>query len=726
MENINRRNFLRLSGLSGTAFILGVSNAAATVETGPVETGHALSLQSTMQPNFTPYIIIEKSGKITLFNTKPDMGQGTFQSIPALIAEELEVSPEQYSVLQTGGESKFGPMQMAGGSMSIRLNYSELRKAGAATREMLITAAGQLWGVPALECYAEKAKVFHKPTGKSIGYGDLVETASKLEVPKNPTLKDAKDFKMIGKAAKRQDIPLKVSGKPIFGIDTEVPGMVYASIEHCPVFGAKLIEYDKTATMKVSGVEQVLEVERVFGVYKSTGVAVIAKNYWSALKGRKALKVNWDYQGNDTFSSESYAKSMRELAKKEGVVDANVGDFDKAFGEAGKKLEAFYETPFVAHASMEAMNCTAHWKEDNKLEIWVSTQVPSDIMRDIPVQFGLKVEDVTLHTAFNGGGFGRRLAIDFVIEAVHLTKALKKPVKMIWTREDDTQLGPFRPPTYSALKGAVSEDGKLVALQHKVISPSIMAFLNPNFDKTKVDETMVEGISHQAYEIPNMKNLFVYADIHVPMFWWRSVTSSTLAFSHECFIDELANAAGKDPMAFRLEMLTKDSDTKRVLQKLKEVSKWDSPLPKGKGRGVAQYEFFAGLGGQVIEVTKLSDNSVKIDKVYAVIDLGTVVNPDTVKAQVEGAVVMGITAAIKNGITFANGKTLQSNFHDNPVLRINEVPEIEVHILAEGGKNIKGVGEPGLPPVAPALANAIFAATGIRVRKMPFDIDNLA
>lgn len=727
--NFNRRNFLRLSGLSGAAFILGVSNANAnTVETRHALSLHALSLPNTLlsEPNFTPYIIIEKSGKITIFNTKPDMGQGTFQSVPALIAEELNITQDQYTILQTGGESKFGGGQMSGGSTSIRLSYNELRKAGAAAREMLVTAASQQWGVSFAECYAEKAKVFHKPSGKSISYGELAETASKLEVPKNPTLKDAKDFNILGKSVKRQDIPLKVSGKPIFGIDAELPGMVYASIEHCPVFGAKLKDYDKIATMKVWGVEQVLEVERVFGVYKTTSVAVIAKNYWSALKGRKALKVNWDYQGKENFSSEEYTKKLHKLAKNEGVIDANIGNFDKVFSETTKKVEAFYETPFVAHSPMEAMNCTAYWKENNKLEIWVSTQVPSDIMRDIPAQFGLKAEDVTLHTAFSGGGFGRRLAIDFVIEAVNLTKAIKKPVKMIWTREDDTQLGPFRPPTFSALKGAISEEGKLVAFQHKVISPTIMSFLNPKFDNTKVDETMVEGISHQAYEIPNMKNAFVFADIHIPMFWWRSVTSSTLAFSHECFIDELALTAGKDPMEFRLEMLSKDSDTKRVLQKLKEVSKWDSPLPKGKGRGVAQYEFFAGLGGQVIEVTKLSNNSVKIDKVYAVIDLGTVVNPDTVKAQVEGAVVMGITAAIKNGITFAEGKALQSNFHDNPVLRINEVPPIEVHILAEDGKNIKGVGEPGLPPVAPALANAIFAATGIRVRKMPFDIDNLA
>ena len=722
-NSVNRRDFLRYAGLSGTAFVLGINHSSAHVETLHAEkTLHATSVPF----NFTPYIIIENTGKITLFNSKPEIGQGTFQSIPALIAEELELSPEQYSVKQTGGESKFGPAQFSGGSFSVRSSYNDLRKAGASAREMLITAASKQWNVAVSECYAKEAKVYHKPSGKSLTYGELAETASTLEVPKNPTLKDAKDFNILGKSVKRQDVPLKVSGKAVFGIDAELPNMVYASVEHCPVFGAKLKDFDKSAAMKVAGVEQVLEVERVFGVYKATGVAVIAKNYWAALKGRKALKVNWDFQGNENFSSQAYTQTLHELAKKEGVIDSNVGDFEKSFGESTKKVEAFYETPFVSHSPMEAMNCTAHWKENNTLEIWTSTQVPSDVMRDIPTRFGLKADDVTLHTAFSGGGFGRRLAIDFIIEAVNLAKALKKPVKMVWTREDDTQLGPFRPPTFSALKGAIAEDGKLVALQHKVISPTIMSFLNPNNDKTKLDGNMTEGISHQAYEIPNMKNLFVYADIHIPMFWWRSVTSSTLAFSHECFIDELAHAAGKDPMAFRLAMLTKESDTKRVLQKLKEVSNWDTPLPKGKGRGVAQWEFFAGLGGHVVEVSKVSNNAVKIDKVYAVIDLGTVVNPDTVKAQVEGAVVMGITAAIKNGITFAEGKVEQSNFHDNPVLRISEVPQIEVHILANGGKNIKGVGEPGLPPLAPALANAIFAATGIRVRKMPFDIDKLS
>jgi isoquinoline 1-oxidoreductase beta subunit len=718
--HVNRRDFLRYTGLSGAALVLGIAPARADGSVGIsnlslLEGGHSLS----------PYIIIETSGKITLFSTRPEMGQGVYQSIPALIAEELEISQDQYTVKQTGGEKQFGGAQFAGGSFSVRSDYFALRKVGAAAREMLISAASRQWNVPESECYAENARIFHRPSGKSAGYGELAESASTLEVPANPRLKDAKDFKLLGKSIKRQDIPLKVSGRAVFGIDVEIPGMVYASVERCPVFGATLKDYDKSASLKVPGVENVVEVEKVFGVYTTKGVAVIAGNYWAALKGRRALKINWDYQGKEHFNSQDYAASLRKMAEKEGVVDVAVGDFDKSFAEATRKIEAFYETPFVSHSTMEAMNCTAHWKEGGKLEVWASTQVPSDTMRDLMVRYNLKEEDVLIHTCFNGGGFGRRLAIDFIIEAVNLSKSIKKPVKLIWTREDDTRSGPFRPPTFSSLKGGISSDGKLLAFQHKVISPSIMAFLNPDFDKTKLDGNMTEGISHQKYEIPNMKNLFVYSDIHVPLLWWRSVTSSTLAFSHECFIDELAHAAGKDPMAFRLEMLTKASDARRVLQKLKEVSGWDVPMAEGRGRGVAQWEFFAGLGGQVIEVTRLSDKSVKIDKVFAVIDLGTVVNPDTVKAQVEGAVVMGITAAIKSGITFANGKTEQSNFHDNPVLRINEIPPVEVHILAEGGENIKGVGEPGLPPVAPALANAIFAATGIRVRKMPFDIDNL-
>ncbi|MBL7814347.1 MAG: xanthine dehydrogenase family protein molybdopterin-binding subunit [Saprospiraceae bacterium] len=719
-KNVNRRDFLRYTSLSSVALILGIPNVKAS------DTAVISNLSDLEEAfNLNPFVMIEKSGKITIFNQRPEMGQGTFQSIPALIAEELGLSQEQFTIKQTGGEKHFGGGQWSGGSSSVRTDYMELRKVGAAAREMLIAAAAKQWNASESECYAKDAKVFHKPSGKSLGYGDLVETASKLNVPKDPKLKDPKDFNILGKSIKRQDVPLKVSGQAVFGIDVEVPNMVYASVERCPVFASKLKDFDKTAALKIAGVEQVVEVERVFYNYKTIGVAVVAKNYWAALKGRKALKVNWDYQGHENFNSKDFSQYLRDLAKNEGVVDKSEGDFDKTFAESNNKIEAFYETPFVSHSTMEAMNCTAHWKDDGKLEIWASTQVPGSVIEDLPAIFGIKAEDITLHTCFNGGGFGRRLAIDFIIEAVNLAKTIKKPVKLIWTREDDTQLGPFRPPTFSAMKGALSPDGKVAAFQHKVIAPTILSFMTPKEDRTKPDGTMVEGISHQAYEIPNMKNTMVFADNHVPLLWWRSVTSSTLAFAHECFIDEMAQKAGKDPLQFRLDMLTKESDTKRVLQKLKEVSKWDMPLPKGKGRGIAQWEFFAGLGGCVFEVTKQSDNSVKIDKVFIAIDLGTVVNPDTVKSQMEGCVVMGITAATQNGITFANGKAEQSNFHNNPVMRISEMPKVEVHILAEGGKTIKGVGEPGLPPIAPALANAIFAATGIRLRKMPFDLSNL-
>lgn len=719
-SNIQRRDFLKFTGLSATAFILGIPSIKADE---PALISNLSNLEDAF--NLNPYVLIERSGKITLFNTKPEMGQGTYQSIPAIIAEELELSPGQYTVQQTGGEKRFGPLQFSGGSYSVRGSYQDLRKVGAAAREMLLTAAARQWNVPESECYAQDAKIFHRPSGKSLGYGELVETASKLDAPQNPRLKDPADFKMLGKSVQRADIPLKISGRAVFGIDVEVPGMVYASVERCPVFGAALKGFDKKMALKVAGVEQVLEVVREYGTYKSTGVAVVAKNYWAALKGRKALKVEWDFKGNDKFNSTDYAQSLRELAKTEGLVDHTSGDFDKVYAETNQKLEALYETPFVSHSPLEAMNCTAHWKDEKTLEVWASTQVPGDVMETLRGRFGLKEENVTVHTCFNGGGFGRRLALDFILEAVDLAKTIKKPVKVLWTREDDTQQGPFRPLTFSALKGALSSDGKLLALQHKVISPTVSAFLEPERDKSKPDGTMTEGISSQAYEIPNMKNLFVLADVHIPLGYWRSVTSSTLAFAHECFIDELAHQAGKDPLQFRMDMLTKDSDTKRVLQKLREVSGWDKPLPPGRGRGIAQWDFFAGLAGHVVEVSKTSDNAVKIDKVYAVIDLGTVVNPDNVKAQVEGGIVMGITAAIKNGITFANGQTEQSNFHDNPIMRMSEMPQIEVHILAEGGDKIKGVGEPGLPPVAAALANAVFAATGKRIRKLPFDPEAL-
>ncbi|MBC7851235.1 MAG: xanthine dehydrogenase family protein molybdopterin-binding subunit, partial [Chitinophagaceae bacterium] len=462
--------------------------------------------------------------------------------------------------------------------------------------------------------------------------------------------------------------------------------------------------------------------ERKFGPYNYEGIAVIAENYWAAVQGRKALKIVWDYLEKDKFNSKEYEASLRKLAAEPGVTDKSEGDFDQSYASAPAKVEAFYETPIVSHSPIEPMNCVASWYDENKLEIWASTQVPGDIATNFPTEYAIPAENIKVNVCFNGGGFGRRLYNDVIHEAVQLSKKVGKPVKLIWTREDDTRLGPFRPMTYSAMKGALTEDGKALAFQHKVISPTLD--YNPKYDRAKSDGYMMEGVSEQKYEIPNMKNQFVLADSHITFAAWRAVTSTTLAFAHECFIDEMAVKAKKDPMEFRLSMLTKDSDTKKVLLKLKQVSDWTKPLAKGWGRGVAQYEFFAGLCGYVVEVSN-KGTGIRIEKIIAVIDLGTVVNPDTVRAQVEGAAVMALTAATKSGIIFENGKTVQSNYHNNQLVRISEMPAVEVHILADGGPRIKGVGEPGLPPFAPALCNAIFAATGERIRRLPFDMNKI-
>ena len=711
---VSRRQFIKNTGKASFALWLGATS-----------NGFANAAFITDAPsNFTPFVKIEKNGKITIFNTKPEMGQGTFQSVPALIAEELEVSLDAITIVQTSGEKQFGGGQAAGGSSSIRGNYDAYRKIGAAAKEMLIKAASVKWGIGIESCYAENGSVHSKLSKEHLSYGDLIEEASKLEVPKEPKLKNKSDFKIIGKSIQRPDVPLKVSGKAEYGIDVEVPNMVYATVFRSPVIGGTLKSFDADATLKIPGVIKVVEAKTTVGKYQYSGVAVIAKSYWSALQGRKVLKVEWDTNGYENFNLSDYENKLRNLSKEAGVLDKNIGNVESVKTEPGNSVESFYETPMVAHHTLEPMNCIAHVNGE-MLTIWTSTQVPSAITgsgpNDLHSQIGMKPENITLHSKFIGGGFGRRLYTDYVIEAVNIAKQIEQPVKVIWSREDTTQHSAVRPMTFSQLKGGFSKEGELISFQHKVISPSYFDSVGPNFDKTKVDAIMIEGIGEQAYQIPNIKTSYVYADFHVPVAAWRSVTSSTVAFAHECFIDELAHKVKKDPLDFRLQMLDKDSDTKRVLLKLKEVSNWDKPLPKGKGRGVAQWEFFAGLCAHVVEVSVTKDNTIKIDKVYAVIDLGEVVNPDNVKNQIEGSIVMALTAAIKTGITIENGKIKQSNFHDNPMIRMHETPEIEVHILADGGK-IKGVGEPGLPPFAPALANAIFSISGKRIKKMPFDL----
>jgi isoquinoline 1-oxidoreductase beta subunit len=716
--SFSRRDFLRFTGITGTGLLIGLDMACNQAPK------MASLSEVTNWYEFAPVLNIANNGIVTIFNTKPEIGQGVWQSIPALVCEELEVPLETVIIKHTGGEKKFGDMQFAGGSFSVRSSYQELRKVGASAKAMLITAAAQQWKVPESECYAADATIFHQPSGKKLSYADVVAVASKLPVPEKPKLKDPKEFKLLGKAVPRPDIPSKINGTALFGIDAKTPGMVYASVEHCPVFGAKMVSMDDSAAKNIKGVIAVVKCIRKIQKYRFEAVAVVADSYWTALQARKALKISWDTQGKEKFNTAAYEEKLRKGALKPGVTDKPIGDFEKAYAGAAVKLEAFYETPMVSHSPIEPMNCLAKWEGNDKLEIWTSTQVPRDVVGTLAKEYNLSEDNITLHNLFSGGGFGRRLYPDYINEAVQIAKAVGKPVKMIWSREDDTQQGPFRPMTFSAMKAGLDTNGKPMAFQHKVISPSLSAADDATFKSTKEDGSMTEGINDQKYEIPNMKNPYVFEELHIPVAAWRAVTSTTLAFAHECFIDEMAVKAGKDPMQYRLDMAKKDSDLFRILTKLKAVSNWDQALPAGKGRGVAQYEFFAGHAGHVVEVSK-QGSGIKIDKVYSVIDMGTVVNPDTVKAQVEGAVVMAITAAIKNGISFENGQTKQSNYDTNPILRIHEMPPVEVHILADGGEVIKGAGEPGLPPLAPALCNAIYAATGKRIRKLPFDINNV-
>ncbi|AKD54885.1 xanthine dehydrogenase family protein molybdopterin-binding subunit [Spirosoma radiotolerans] len=723
-QHLSRRAFIRRTTVSGAALWLGLSTEGPSV----------LIAQTNAVPfspvNFSPYLQIDSAGMITLFNPKPELGQGTFQSLPALICEELEVPLDQVNIVHANGEKIFGDSQFSAGSMSVKSLYTVLRTVGAAASQMLLTAASQRWAVSIETCYAQHGRVVHRPTGRQLTYGELAGEASRLAVPQTPPLKDPGTFTLIGKSVPRPDVPAKTRGETVFGIDIDLPGMLYASIERCPVIGGKLMNVDASKALEMPGVEGVFPVKRSLGRYDYMGVGVVARSYWAALQARKALMIDWDIQGLNTFTSTEFENTLRALKTQPGLAINPVGDFETTYAQAPRQLEAFYETPMVAHSPMEPMNCVARWSGE-QVEIWVSTQVPGALtgsgpsfMVDLPKTLGIPAENITLHTQFCGGGFGRRLYLDFIVEAIELAKLTGKAVKSVWTREDTTQQGPYRPMTFSAMKAGLSTEGKVLAFQHTIIAPSIAESLSSAFDPTKLDGRMSEGVSDQAYEIGAMKNTYVRADTHIPLGSWRSVTSSTTAFAHECFIDELAHQAGKDPLAFRLAMLTKASDTKRMLLKLQDVSDWSKPLPAGRARGVAQWAFFAGLCGQVVEVSRQPDGQIKVDKVVAVIDLGTVVHPDNVKNQVEGAIVMALTAATKPGITFVGGKVVQSNFHDSPVLRMNEMPRIEVHILADGGP-MKGVGEPGLPPLAPALGNALFALTGKRLRQLPIDLASM-
>jgi isoquinoline 1-oxidoreductase beta subunit len=718
-KNLSRRNFIRLSSMTGAALTIGyampsLANGAAEILTAEKASEQGIEL--------TAWISIDKAGKVTILNHRSEMGQGSFQSVPQIIAEELEVSLDDVRIaFAQGHPSKYGD-QVTGGSSTIRGSYQTLLRTGATAREMLIKAAAKKWDVNKNECYAENGFVFHKPTGKKFSYGELVEEAAKLDPPKDVKLKRREEYKIIGKPLPRQDNPGKVNGKAQFGLDVKLPGMLYAVIERSPRFRGRVKSFDDSAAMKIPGVKKILKTSAPVFAKDREGVAVIADSLWGAVEGRKALKVEWDDSGFEHLSTEQLYTRMKEDLKKPILSQRTGGNPERVFENAEKKLEAVYETPYEAHACMEPLTCTAHVQE-GKVEIWGPIQGPDWIQRDISARLKLEPENVIVNMTFLGGGFGRKAFTDYTYEPVALSKEMNAPVQVVWTREDDITIGPFRPGAVYECKGSIGEGGTINSFRAKMAAQNMNHQWSPVPDRTAFNDSTTEGFLETYFQsIPHYSFGDVPTESPIPVMWWRSVYSSTNAFAYESFMDELAISAGKDPLVFRMNHFA-DERYRWLAEKLRDVSGWGN-RGKNEGWGVAITECFKSIVGEVVKVSKKPDGKIKIDKVYAVMDCGWYVNPDIIKAQIEGSIIMAYGAALTHEIHFQDGKAVETNFHQYKMPRINEIPEIEIHIM-DNEEKAGGVGEPSLPPFAPALCNAIFDLTGKRIRKLPFNLTDI-
>ena len=716
-KNLSRRNFIKLTSLTGTALTLGFNFSASGKEPEILN----LAAAENLGIELNAWISIDTNGKVTIMNHRSEMGQGSFQSVPQMIAEELEVSLDQVHIMFAPGNGRKYGSQITGGSSTIRGSYKKLMNLGASAREMLMEAAAKKWNANKSECYAENGNVIHKPSGKKYHYGELVADAAKLETPKNIALKNPKDYKIIRKPMPRQDTPSKVNGKAIFGLDFKLQGMLYAVVERSPRFQGKVIIFDDTETKKVPGVKHVLKVTRDEFDNLREGVAVVATSTWAAMQGRKMLKIQWDDTAFPHHSSEQLYTKMREQVKGDMISFRTMGNTTKAFEKAEKKIEATYETPYESHSCMEPLNCVANVTDD-KCEIWGPIQGPDWIQQNICGHLKLPPEKVIVNMTFLGGGFGRKAFTDYPYEAVMISKEIKAPVQVIWTREDDMTIGPFRPGMVYQCKGVVTEGGRIGSYETKIAGQN-MDQQNPGADKATYNGSDTEGFLEGYFNsIPHYSFGDSPLDSPVPVMWWRSVYSSTNAFAFESFIDELAVLAAKDPIDFRRQHLGERYQL--LMNKLEEVTNWKA-RKKNEGYGVAITECFSSIVGEVVKVSKTAEGKIKIDKVWAVMDCGWYVNPDIIKAQVEGSIIMALGAATKHETTFKDGKAVERNFDSYKMPRIQDTPEIEVHIM-ENDEKAGGVGEPGLPPFTPALTNAIFDLTGKRIRKLPFSLEAIA
>lgn len=668
------------------------------------------------------FIHITRDHGVVLIIPNVEMGQGIYTGEAMLIAEELEVGLDQIGIKAAPPDAKLytQPLlksQSTGGSTSIRGAWVPLRQAGAVARTMLIAAAAQQWQVPAEDCFAQRATVVHRGSGRTLPYTDLAEAASQQPVPQSVALKDPKDFQLIGKPLPRLDVPGKVNGSALFGIDIKVPGMKYASVAACPVLGGKLASVDDSATRKVPGVRDVLRLP--------DAVAVTGDHFWAAHKGLKALRINWDPGPNASLSSDDLVQTLRNAyGKSKPVVARQDGDVDNALSRAAKRVDAAYELPFLAHATMEPINTLVHVRPDG-CDVWVGTQVPVLAQQLAAKASGLSQDKVMIHNQLLGGGFGRRLEAGSVGQAVAFGKQVNYPLKVIWTREEDIQHDLYRPAYYDRVSAGLDSSGRLTAWVDHVSGGSVTGHYVPKgLPAGKLDPDAVEGAAKPPYDLPAIHVDWTRVDPPIPITWWRGVGPTHNVFVVESFMDEVAHAAGKDPIAFRLGLLGKNPRSAAVLKRAAELADWGKPLPKGTGRGVSLHDSFGSHVAVVVETTVAPTGEIRLRKVVGVIDCGLVVNPDSVRAQIEGGLVFGLTAALYNDITFKDGRVQQSNFNNYRMMRIDETPPFTVEVM-HSTESPGGVGETGTVSAAPALGNAIFAATGIRLRRYPFNRTDL-
>ena len=727
VHTLSRRTFLRAGAAAGGGLLVSFSL--------PARIGTALAAGPQAAREFKPngFVRIDRDGSVTLVMHKVEMGQGTYTSMPMLLAEELEVDLSQVRLEHAPpddalyAEPLFG-VQETGGSTSVRGNWEPLRRAGATARTMLVSAAAQTWKVEPGSCRAANGVVMHGPTGRSLTYGALVDRAALLPVPSGVALKDPKDFKLIGTPVKRLDTPDKVDGTAQFGIDVRLPGMKFAAVAACPVFGGKVASVDDAKAKAIPGVQQVVRLD--------DAVAVVAADTWAAKQGLAALDVRWDDGPNANLTTADIVQQLATASEKSGVVARKDGDVAAAMAGAAQKVEAIYEQPFLAHATMEPVNCTVHVRPDG-CDVWVGTQVPTFTQNAAAKVTGLSKSKVRVHNHLLGGGFGRRLEVDFITRAVQVAKQVTGPVQVLWSREEDIQHDMYRPCYYDRIAAGLDAQGKPIAWTHRVTGSSIIARVSSElFPKNLrviralglgsviatmkgLDTDAVEGAAEPPYALPNIRVEYVRQEPPgVPTAFWRGVGPTRSIFVVESFMDELAAAAKRDPFEYRRALLDGSPRAKDVLELAADRAGWGGKLPAGSGRGIALLHAFGSYIAQVAEVAVSKQGDVRVRRVVCAVDCGTVVNPDIVKAQMESGIVFGITGALWGEITIKNGRVEQHNFSDYRVLRMSETPAIEVH-LVKSAEAPGGVGEPGTSAVMPAVTNAVFAATGRRIRKLP-------